>query len=627
MANALLDGTVNDQNGAVVAGALVYVFDGRGETGGLSALFDALDQPIDNPVTADSDGYWSAYSASDQFYTLAYYWGGRKRYVESNVLLGDATINTDSNLRGDLASSDPAKGSTLVNLTRPSGQSETTKEILDRIGFSPASYGALGNGATDDHAALANLATAVAASAWHREIQLDAKSYAVGDEGGWNWTEANGAFIRGRGKSRTVIEHSGGVADGSALTLGSTQNLYMSDLTLVGKGGWAALSAPSGNSWENIVFHRVKFTATDEGLGGGNYGNGIQWVIGSAGHTAKSIWFIDCEWSDCDRMGAEFQNQPADAVHRFGNIHIIRPQVSRMGRVSAGQGMGFSLTGYHDGVLIDRPFFDDCPYACIEMIGANRTVIRDALYVPDDAGSYLVAATNDRPMYGNKIDGFKPATRFGQTMATLPTVGSQVRLDNFHDGEVRGVALKRSDVNALSMGENYPSNGNLIEDNQFASTTGTPVNCIYSDRNRFLGNAITSAGVTGISFGEADYNLVDGNHFTLVGTATALTPVAIGSNTTVKFGRNNTLDGQKLYASGSTSITTGNTQSPAVTHNIQVGATAVIFSPRNRPYGASGDLVPFLSYLDATLLQFSVNAAVSADVTLYWEAFRDYGNL
>lgn len=114
MSNAILDGNVNDQNGVAVPGASIYVYDGRGETGGLSLLYDSMGQSIPNPVTTDASGYWFAYAASDQFYTYAVYWGGRKRYIESNVMLGMSAINTDPNVRTDLASTAAGKGAALI---------------------------------------------------------------------------------------------------------------------------------------------------------------------------------------------------------------------------------------------------------------------------------------------------------------------------------------------------------------------------------------------------------------------------------------------------------------------------------------------------------------------------------
>jgi len=101
MANAMLDGNVTDQNEAVVPGALIYVYDPT--TGGLADLFDSMGQVATNPVTAGEDGYWSAFAETDRFYTLKYYWGGRNRLNEANVLLGAAAINTDPNVRADLA--------------------------------------------------------------------------------------------------------------------------------------------------------------------------------------------------------------------------------------------------------------------------------------------------------------------------------------------------------------------------------------------------------------------------------------------------------------------------------------------------------------------------------------------
>lgn len=113
MAFSNLDGNVTDQNGVPVPGALVYVYD---QPGGLADLQDSLGQLASNPITTDEDGYWSAYAEDDRYYTLKYSWGGRIRYVEANVLLGESVlgIQTDPNLRTDVTTDTAGKGADMV---------------------------------------------------------------------------------------------------------------------------------------------------------------------------------------------------------------------------------------------------------------------------------------------------------------------------------------------------------------------------------------------------------------------------------------------------------------------------------------------------------------------------------
>lgn len=554
---------------------------------------------------------------------------------------GDGTLTIYSHDAGPVATAlrtmikepEAPTAAALIGYARPGGLTESAGELLDRLGMSPASFGAAGDGAADDSTELSGLASAIAASAWHREIQLDAKSYAVGDEGGWVWSEPNGAFIRGRGMSRTTIAHLGGVADGSAFTLGSTQNLFLGDLTLAGSGGYAALYAPNGGSWENIVFHRVRFTAQDGG--NGSYGNGLQWVIGTAGQTAKNIWLIDCEWADCDRMGAEFQNQIADTTHRFGNLYIVRPRISRVGAAGA-NGMGISLTGYHDGVLIDRPFFDDCPYACVELVGASRTVIRDMLYVPDDVGTYLLAASNTRPMYGNKIDGVKPVTRFGQAMATLPQVGAKIGLDNFHDGEIRGVKLNSTAV-ALDIGANHACDGLLVTDNVLQTSAATLISHLYSKNAVYRGNKLTSTygnNAVGIAFSDnngaggsplATNNLVDGNVFDF-GAASPFNPLYIQNSATARFTDANHLVGHKVRERGQMTITAG-TAIVVGTHSLGAIPDYLAVAPNNNSVLAGGvDTVPYIG-ADAVNIAIKTHLNLDANAAFFWEARKEWGNL
>lgn len=215
MTTALLDGNVTDQNGVAVPGALIYVYDGRGESGDLADLSDSLGQSIGNPVTAGEDGYWSAYAASDQFYTLVYFWGGRKRYVEANVLLGNATINTDPNVRSDL---EAATGASRVGFTQDiTGSVDRTVEAKLREAISILDFGAVGDGTTDNSDAFAAAAAYAAAFSFPGGCTINVPSGTYAYDTSPNWGVAN---LELRCASRVTFVHTGtGVAfliDGGA---------------------------------------------------------------------------------------------------------------------------------------------------------------------------------------------------------------------------------------------------------------------------------------------------------------------------------------------------------------------------------------------------------------------------
>lgn len=171
-----LDGTVTDQNGVAVAGANVYVYR---SPDGLADLEDALGQPIANPVVTDADGYWKAY-ADDGYYTLRYYWGGRQRYVEANIVLGTPTfdLNSDPNLRADLNSS---TGGSFVKFvpTLPGASATNVQNKLRGLNWSVKDAGAQGDGTTLDAAAfnLTTQASAAYTSALAYPITVPAGSY------------------------------------------------------------------------------------------------------------------------------------------------------------------------------------------------------------------------------------------------------------------------------------------------------------------------------------------------------------------------------------------------------------------------------------------------------------------
>lgn len=89
-----LNDVVRDLDGVIVAGANVYVYDA---SGGLADLFDSDGAtPRANPLVSDDLGQIEAWAA-DGFYTLEYFWNGRKRLIRSYVLVGTAPLDAAVN--------------------------------------------------------------------------------------------------------------------------------------------------------------------------------------------------------------------------------------------------------------------------------------------------------------------------------------------------------------------------------------------------------------------------------------------------------------------------------------------------------------------------------------------------
>lgn len=149
MANVLLNDTITDQDQAPVAGALAYVYDGTG----LATLYDAMGQEVDNPVTTDEDGYWEAWVPEEKYYTTKYYWSGRLRYTNANILAGNPPVgpNSDPNVRLDLASTDEGKGAALSGWKQDdtNAVATTVDARLKGLPPIPSDFGDDGTDATD----------------------------------------------------------------------------------------------------------------------------------------------------------------------------------------------------------------------------------------------------------------------------------------------------------------------------------------------------------------------------------------------------------------------------------------------------------------------------------------------
>lgn len=98
-----LEDTVKDANQVPVPGALVYVYD---NTGTLAPLANAVDAPIDNPMTTDALGYYKGFVADSGYYTVKTHYAGKVREIEANVLVGTAPLDTaiaDATTQAELA--------------------------------------------------------------------------------------------------------------------------------------------------------------------------------------------------------------------------------------------------------------------------------------------------------------------------------------------------------------------------------------------------------------------------------------------------------------------------------------------------------------------------------------------
>lgn len=508
------------------------------------------------------------------------------------------------------------------------------KRALDNSaqqGLSPSAYGAVGDGVTPDDAAFIALKAALT-TAPERTVLLDSKTYALSNSGGLNWSLSNASLV-GRGIDRSIIRHiNHDIVGGEAIRMGSCENVLFQDLTLHGADGYGTFYAPNGSVTKNIVFNRVKFTSDLQSLIDGHWfgsTNGVRWVCDAG--SAQNIWLIDCVFENCGRMGFEFNNHGAGSTVRISNVNIIRPRFINCGQANANggwsAGMGISLSGYMENILIDRPYFDNIAQTCVELIGASRTKIRDMVVRHDTMGAGLITASNNRPMYGNEIDGLRWVGPHGDDqLAVIPPVATTIRLDNFHQGVLRNCHLNVAGDQALEVGVNYQSDDNLIADNRLISDTGNVVDCSKGSRNTYRGNVfeITAAGGgSHLKFNSVNSvnNLVDGNNFVADSAAPAdWSPIQFNDGT-AQFTMANRLRGKKLRATGSFVMNSG---SAYVSANHELGAAPTRWGVQ--PTGNTGGK-PIHSGVNATIINAAANTGISNDTTIRWWAEVDYGNL
>ncbi len=503
-----------------------------------------------------------------------------------------------------------------------------------RQGTAPALHGARGDGLAPDDPAFAAV-RALFAAASERTLRLESKTYAFTESGGLTWDQSDSAIL-GQGMSRSILRQTNhAISSGSARTLHSCENLLLQDLTLHGANGYGALYVPQGQTVENVVFNRVRFASDPQnGIDGAWFGstNGIRWVCDTG--SAREIWLIDCVFENCGRMGLEFQNHGTGSTVRIGNIHIVRPRFVHIGQANASaghaQGMGISLSGYMDDILIDRPWFDHVDRLCVEMVGCSRTRIRDMMVRHDTLGSGLIAATNAKPMHGNAIDGLRWCGSTGSDiLAEIPQVTANIRLDNWNDGVVRNVQLRTTGVKALELGVNYPSSRNLVEANSLHSDQPNVIANIQSGANIFRGNRIESSYSGAVSHIAIQGNdsvecLVDGNRF-IAPAASSWNPIALTGAVSARFTRSNRLNGKKTEASGTLTISSG-TQYADVLHGLAGVPAFHLVTPRSRVHNGTTDLSWFSDF-DGNTINVQTSANVGANVTFHWYAELVFGNL
>lgn len=361
---------------------------------------------------------------------------------------------------------------------------QPVSSILDRLDMSPAGFGALYNAGTSDYSALSAF-TAAIASAAEGLVKLQPRTHYLGQVNATErleWTQSNAGLV-GAGIDKTIIRNMTTTADTWSLYFGAAcENVLFSDMTFHGRVGCYS----GTNSVKSVIFNRCKFTTDPTVLH-----HAVQFVADTMTTGVQYIYFIDCIFYNSGAMGCEMANHGAGSTVRIGNLYFIRPRFIGAGQASAAFGMGLSLTGYGDQVILDRPWFDGNKQYHLENAGYSRLRVRDMMVRQSThpTGKNCISMSTNRQMYDNEIDGFELVGDLGSNLADRPAVDAPVM-------DIRSNTRLR--LNRIKAAVNNPTGGQkviLLQNNVGDVVDATVENCdLWSNSNGTVLEFLSTSG-------------------------------------------------------------------------------------------------------------------------------------
>lgn len=269
----------------------------------------------------------------------------------------------------------------------------------------------------------------LAMDASNTQLKLGSGTLETSAVGGVAFASSNVSLI-GDGIDKTIIRNISTDSGTPAMSLGACENVVFYGITFHGANAAGAVTCSNDGVMRNIFFIQCKFTS--EAF---ESTNGVRWVS-DIGLT-DGLYFIDCVFQDCGRMGLEIQNHGAGDVVRIKNVYLIRPRIINCGEANATGGynaaMGISLTGYGDNVLIESPYFDGNKEIQLENVGFSRVTVNNAVVNADTLpdGKVIFSFSNSRPMYDCQVNGVRfVADNLGENVVDFPIVSSGFYFDN-----------------------------------------------------------------------------------------------------------------------------------------------------------------------------------------------------
>jgi hypothetical protein len=286
------------------------------------------------------------------------------------------------------------------------------------------------------------------------------------------------------------------------LNLLDSQNVTFKNITFVSNYATASIyGVISGQdvNLSNIYFENCTFNT--------NACNGVK-LIEQSTKKVNNLQFINCNFSNCGRMGIEFQDHAWDGTTRFSNITMRDCTFNSCGlNAAAGAGMGLSFSGNCQGFNLIRNTFTDCRDIGAEIIGVTGATLDGNIYIGNTQKFIPISLSG-----GNNTTDITIVNEKSYGILSYIRLNNAVRLSMMHN---MYNGIDSIQINTMS-GSRILSNTVVVNNasNYCLYVAGT------SSANEFDGNVLDNSAATNVYsmirfYGSAvTKNRVDNNRMT-----------------------------------------------------------------------------------------------------------------